>query len=387
MAGPVLEVSNRRRVAVEPALLKWARLTSGTTLLEASAHVRQEPSLLVEWESGRELPTLGALSELAIYYERPLETFLLPQVPIEARRPPDFRVGKTPNDGWLGRASALAIRHARRVQETVSEIRVDRQWQHPESSTSDPIAVAKVARSALRVSMTEQAGWPNPAYAFSQWRARLERTGVLVLQADMPLDEVRAFSLIGNPPVISINEHDYVASRIFSLFHEYGHIVLGAGGICTPLHRAPGRGMKAVERSMDLFAGSMLVPATELRSHSIVVTLADGLPAITPADLGRLASAFKVSTQVIWYRLRQTELITQRVFSSRWDELRHPVRRRVAARKPMIPRWQRAKRRVGDQTTRELLRAEETGQILLSEILSDLDIQTSDLDKLASAVR
>jgi Zn-dependent peptidase ImmA (M78 family) len=339
------------------------------------------------WEAGEQRPTVGALTELARFYDRPLSVFLLERPPDEPDQPPDLRASARRDPGPLGRQSVLAIRRARRFQTILSEIRGPHSWARPRPAEPSLEGAAIAARAQLDVSVDEQASWDGSGRAFARWRQSLEQTGAAVLQSDIPIEEVRAFSIPGDPPVIVINEHDWAASKVFSLFHEYGHVMLGSGGICSPLGTMPGQDAVEAERSSDIFAGAVLVPRASLESEPIVQRLGRRAADIDRGELARLASTYSVSTQVVWYRFRQTGLISERAFHDRWDEWRHPVSKRQSSEAPKIARWQKASWRVGSRLAAELMGAEERGEISIGEALTGLDVKLEDLDKLAAAIR
>ena len=71
------EMSARTRVPVAPKVMRWARVSSGATVAEAAHRIDQDPAVIEAWENGRGDPTIGALEQLAVLYDRPLAVFLL----------------------------------------------------------------------------------------------------------------------------------------------------------------------------------------------------------------------------------------------------------------------------------------------------------------------
>ena len=62
--------------------------------------------------------------------------------------------------------------------------------------------------------------------ALSKFRSKVEDSNMIVMQ--FPFDDIRGFSLIGKKPFfIVLNSRESPESRIFTLFHEYAHILLG----------------------------------------------------------------------------------------------------------------------------------------------------------------
>ena len=291
-------MSARTRVSVAPKVMRWARVSRGATVAEAAHRIDQDPAVIDAWENGRGDPTIGALEQLAVLYDRPLAVFLLDEPLDDPDEPVDFRASAGAGSRPLTRQTLLTLRRARRIQSIVSELRGDRTWQEPAVGGVDLDQAAGRLRTRLGIELDLQASWINPGMAFGQWRAALESIGVVVLQADLPLDEVRGLSVAGSPPVIVVNEHDWVASRVFTLFHEYGHLALGGDGICAPLQVGAQSSLMA-ETAANMFAGSFLVPGDALEHDPAIESLRGMVGSIDGAALSRVAGRFNVSRQVI----------------------------------------------------------------------------------------
>jgi transcriptional regulator with XRE-family HTH domain len=88
-------MSHAIEIRVNPAVLKWARETSGATIEEAAKRLRVPLSAFSRWESQEATLTLTQARTLASYFKRPLAAFLLPEPPWEPSPPHDFR-GRAP---------------------------------------------------------------------------------------------------------------------------------------------------------------------------------------------------------------------------------------------------------------------------------------------------
>ncbi len=168
--------------------------------------------------------------------------------------------------------------------------------------SDDPASVADRERSRLGVSLDQQQGWQNEWEAFREWRAAIERQNILTCQFPMPVEEARGFSLGDQEPyIIALSPSDAARARIFTLFHEYGHLILHDAGICAPRLEANGpRKEFEVEQWCNRFAGEALVPEAAL---NFVPTKAGHLEgqALTDA-LAEGARKFKVSEAVMLFR-------------------------------------------------------------------------------------
>lgn len=258
--------------AVKPAVLKWARESSGSSVEEAARRVRVSPSTFAQWETAGGSLRLGRLRALADYFKRPLAALLLPQPPPEPALPTDFRMLPGPSRHFE-RPTRLGIRRAMRLQALAQDL--TQALKHDVTPligqaqlSDDPEAVADRERQRLGIGIDAQFSWKNPWQALRTWRAAVESKNLLVLQLPMPVEDVRGFSLSEAAPfAIVMSSSDAVQARIFTLFHEYAHLLLKEPGICVPepALRASGP-LATVEQWCNRFAGALLVPGPDLAS-------------------------------------------------------------------------------------------------------------------------
>lgn len=303
-------------VFVEPNVLVWARESIGRNIEEVAKQLNVSNDLVKRWEKGEKKPTLNQLKKLAQFYKRPLGAFFLPGPPKELSLPNDFRTLPEETKKPLSWKTRLAIRRARRLQSLAIELKSALQQEiilksGSVSLTDDPEIVAEQTREILGVDLQTQFRWVNENMALREWIKVLEEQGLLVLQMSFPIEDARALSLTdGEIPVIILNTQDSIKARIFSLFHEFGHILLKRGGICDPNRstwdapdrQTPSEGIGSIEQFCNHFSGALLVPKEALLNHRIVKSEP---PSIEWSDstLGKIARDFKVSLEVILRRL------------------------------------------------------------------------------------
>ena len=84
-------MSVSQRIAVAPAVLAWARKTSGLDIETTAKRLAVSLDRVREWEAGTTAPTINQLRRLAKLYKRPLVVLLLPHPPKDFQALQDFR--------------------------------------------------------------------------------------------------------------------------------------------------------------------------------------------------------------------------------------------------------------------------------------------------------
>jgi transcriptional regulator with XRE-family HTH domain len=227
-----------QEISVESGVLKWARETLGKSIKEVSRRLDLSETVVEKWERGEKRPTLKQLRDLSTFYKRPLAVFFLPGPPTEAPTPTDFRTLPKTARKPFSEKTLLAMRRARRLQSLTIDLNkgLDRESRVEIGRVTladKPSALAARTREDLAVGPEKQWGWKNEAEAFGEWKRRVEKYGVLIFELPFPIEEGRAFCFADrDQPTIVLNSGDSINGRVFSLFHEYSHLLLGQSGIC-----------------------------------------------------------------------------------------------------------------------------------------------------------
>lgn len=316
-------------IIVEPKVLIWSRESMGLSTQEVAKKIKVSKDTVSKWESREKKPTLNQIEKLAKLYKRPLAVFFLSEPPEEPPLPKDFRTLPLDKIKPFSLQTRLAIRRARRLQSLSLELakslnremipRIDRA-----NLSDNPEIVAIRTREQLKVEIQTQFSWENENEAFNEWEKTIEKCGILVFQISMPLEETRGFSLTDGLPVIVLNYRDSMHGKIFSLFHEYAHLLLNNSGVCNMEDQNYLSGeAKAIEKFCNHFAGAFLVPKDALLNHELIRVIH---PSDWPDEiLERLAKSFKVSREVILRRLLILELTTEDFYKRKrkeWGEIK-----------------------------------------------------------------
>ncbi len=322
-------MSHSFTVPVEPSVLQWARESIGFSVADVVKKLNISERLVKAWESGTSKPTYAQLEKLASVYKRPITAFLLKEKPDEPPLPEDFRMHPSAESKPLSPKMLLAVRKARWLQYTAIQLRKELgkpiiPFSFTASLSHDPENVAQRTRKEFGLNETVWSVNGDYERRFEAWRSLLESKGVLVFQLSMHQKEIRGFSLPdGELPAIVIKRFDAPAAKMFTLFHELGHLLLKQSGICDLRERIAGKSSSwetaTVEKFCNHFAGAFLVPQSELLSHP-VVQHNRGIARWAEGDLLTIARAFHVSKEVILRRLLYCGLTTPAYYKMKHDE-------------------------------------------------------------------
>lgn len=317
-------------VQIEPAILKYARKYSGFSLEEAANKNKISTNKLQEYEDQKSDIPLSHLEKFAVAYKRPLAFFLLSQVPSDAVEPKDFRIVYTSeNELNFSPSEYLAIRRARYVQSTIAELADEKfDYKLPSISIqSDSEELGGWFRNYIGVELKTQHGWNNPSVALRFWKNALEEKNIFILQHSLPKDDISGFCFVDKKPyIILLNTAEHEYRRIFSLFHEVGHILLHKSGICTPddLSRNSYQ-YKQIEKFCNQFSASVLLPRGDFMADLDVIRMTQRpFSSWEDGELKEVARKFKVSKEVVLRKFLTLGYIKDQDYESRrkdWKKL------------------------------------------------------------------
>ncbi|MCL5985709.1 MAG: ImmA/IrrE family metallo-endopeptidase [Actinobacteria bacterium] len=379
-------------VEVNPAVLKWARESVGLESKDAAKKLKIEIEDVNALESGSIKPRLSQLKKLSILYKRPLAVFLLPEPPKEYL-PKDFRIipGNLPPK--LSKESRLAIRKALRLQSIAKELMqvmgLDPTIKLPKIDlNTDPESLAIKERERLDIQFSKQQSWKNTYEAFREWRKILENLYILVFRLKIPTNEARGFSLLnGGPATIVVSGSDSINARVFTLFHEYAHLLLEKAGICLPdiVYGKQNLDDWRIEAFCNQFAGAFLVPENILKEDTEVKRIIKTNQIPEDDSLEQISRKFKVSKEVILRRLLSTNIISENQFKAKlieWENIKPIFRSEKEGGFQRPPEKVLSER--GSLFVSLVLEARENGIINYADVADFLSIRLKHFDKLES---
>lgn len=300
-----------------PSLLTWARETAGYTVEQMAEHMGKSPEDICEWESGTAAPTYRQLQDFANKVKRSVAALYLPDVPDEPPLPEDFRTLPVGGTSEFSSESLLAFRELRSSlsewRDLLRLLAVDEELALPRwRGTDAAVERAGYLRERIGISVADQVSWRNYYAALDEWRWALHGLGVLVQVFAFPIEDVRAFSMIQHDlGGIGLSSRDAPSGRIFSLFHEVGHLCLRRPGVSgDPLHASGANTSAArVERYCDSFAVAFLLPLDSEEVSRAVETIASDF---TEETVAAAARRLKVSKDVLARRAHDAGAVDHR---------------------------------------------------------------------------
>lgn len=300
---------------VEPSVLRWARETIGLTPVAAARKLQLPDTRVAEWETGSATPTIAQLRKAADVYKRPLAVFFLSMPPMDFDAMRDFRRHQGADVGSWSPELHGEYRRALTQRDNALELAEiedeapSTRWRIDNLPDGNERIAALARQTLLEVSPL---GSPRNALTsyehLNLWVAALEEAGVLVLATmggGVSPREMRAFSLYFEQyPVVVVNGSDSARGRLFSLLHEYAHLLLHTSGLCDTITdtRAitPDRRLEAQCNSI---AASILMPSGEVLRAPEVLARLNNAEAWNYESLRDAASAFGVSAEAFLRRL------------------------------------------------------------------------------------
>jgi Zn-dependent peptidase ImmA (M78 family)/transcriptional regulator with XRE-family HTH domain len=273
------------RVAINPAVLVWARETAGLSVDEAAAKIGLTSGVrgtatekLEAFESGEREPSEGQLVKMASVYHRPLLALYMAEPPRPAVRAEDFRTMRAPAPPQETARLEALVRDVRTRQGILRDLMEDEDdATHLKFvgslAVNTPVgqAAARI-KDALRIDNDRafRRGMREPYDLFTELRRRTEALRVFVillgdlgnyLTAISP-KVFRGFAVADKlAPMIVINDQDAKAAWSFTLIHELVHIFVGNTGISgLPVTGEPATQNARVERFCNDVAGELLLP-------------------------------------------------------------------------------------------------------------------------------
>lgn len=388
---------------IEPDLLIWARESINYDITEASKKLDVSVERLQKWENGTEQITVPQLRRIANTYKRPLAVFFLPKRPSEFDNPfsairlTDFRRLPDSEKQKFSPLLMLELRKAQERRDIMISLFEEQDMDIPllglSATINDNIVeLANKLRQLLGVSIETQFAWKNSYIAYRKWAEAVEKVGVLVFQTgiysrQIPIDEMRGVAIsLPEFPIILLNGGDNPNPRIFTLFHELGHLLLRVSGVSDlPDYLSQANPENGIEIFCNSLAGEFLVPTNDLLKDQIVVSHGNDTY-WKDEEISKLSTKFSVSQEVIVRRLLVTQKTSLEFYQMKRKEYQKEYQKPKDGRKDiiiqrhvMLIKWH------GDRFISTVLDAYRSDSIGINDVYDYIGAKTPQIDKLLTS--
>ncbi len=264
----------REYVSIPGEMYRWAIERAGHRVDE---FLQTHPQIAMYMENEKK-PTVRQLEEFASRVHVPLAYLLLPSPPEEATPIPMFR-GKA-GEGRFDLNVYQTILDIQGRQEWLADYLVENELETcpfvGKYSLDIPIQdMAVIIRRHLELDIDWMLGFNRPEKAINFLVERMEEKGICVFfngvvgndtHRPLDVDECRGFALAGesNAPMIFVNNSDSKKAQIFTLAHEFTHILVGVSAGYAGFE---GDYHDMMETYCDKAAAEFLVPGVLLREY------------------------------------------------------------------------------------------------------------------------
>ncbi len=331
-------------IKINSQLLRKVRESLKLDYNKVSKHSKISIKELREIESGRK-PNLKELSALAKVYNKSLATLLLYELPKEKPLPKDRRTVNSEQIGIFDLKTIRIIEKARALADSFIRLRSELNLPIPKftytvSMSENPNDIARQLRKEWRFDkLIEQS---NIDLAFEGFIEIIEELGVSVFQLPLTKDNLRGFSITDEElPIIVIKRGgEPTTAKIFTLFHEVGHLILNESGICD----IGLNNQQQIEKWCNAFASEILVPSDEFLTNNIVLKYKNaGNFVWSKNDLIDVGKKFFVGPLVILRKLLDHKLTTKPYYEAKLNDWNKPF-------------FERAKEPKGREVAKEIVK-------------------------------
>lgn len=379
------------RTSNNPALLVWAREEVGYTLDQAAQAIGVSVENLKAAESGQRSLTLNQLRTAAEKYNCPFGYFYLSKPPYKkSYKPvPDYRI----EPQFIGAEHFrlnLEIKKARDRRLVYFDLLASLGLEVEEfQALTQPGAqnIGSRIRNRLSISQSEISSL-DYGQVYAYWKAKIENDGVLVYESQYIPEETGVIGVAiyyKRCPIILIKRGgNYNARKLFTLLHEYAHLLKGQSAfndVKAQTVSRPSTDVARLEAECNYLAAEILVPLENIRRNDYVN--------LNPVEkMKHLASTFKVTYTTAAVCLRRFGFIDQREFSYLLEFRRNAneQKRPIKSKEVRIPRENIQRLDMGRPMFNVVLEAYGSGVIDLFDASKILNLRVNKIDRLLTGV-
>ncbi|MBE6487442.1 MAG: ImmA/IrrE family metallo-endopeptidase, partial [Methanosphaera stadtmanae] len=250
-------------IEVNPEWIIWSRKSLNYTIESASKKLKIKESTLEKWEETGIL-TYKNINKLANVYDVSPLLFLNNTPPPKIEQyVKDYR---TMNDKRILSSPEILkeIKHAKRKRQLLLDIaeKLDKDLTFPYylNKKESKKTLVDIIKDSLDVNADKLNN-----YTIDQWIREFEKLNILIFKFyNIKSEDIKGYAFNNQQlPIIGINNRNTEKEKIFSLFNEYAHLLIGKDGISGDYNR------EKEEQFCNSVASEILLPEKEIKNIRI----------------------------------------------------------------------------------------------------------------------
>ncbi|GAB6066047.1 ImmA/IrrE family metallo-endopeptidase [Aquifex pyrophilus] len=310
------------KLRINPEILKYELKYTKLTVEELAKKTYISENTIIRALKGEKAFSYKQLLKIANLLRRPTWYFFEDE-PMQEERLKDFRRKDTTINFLM---VVQIVREIKQFQELLKEVIEELNYEPKFDMfknvdiNSSPQKVADVVREVLKP--PDLSSVKTYKEALQIHKSLLESYDILIFEYKLTEDKtsksLKALSVHDNTfPAIVLNKDDSISSKIFSLYHELGHILRKSTAVCE--YDEFEEDYSKEEQFCNAFAGHFLVPTQKF------LTVLNNYKSIDENTIERIAFHFKVSPFVIIRRLKEEKIINKGEFTKYEDYFKNKV--------------------------------------------------------------
>lgn len=376
-------MATANRVAVKKAIYKWAIQESQRDFEE----IKDKFPGIEEWIYGETKPTFRQLESLAKFLRVALGYMFLDNPPETSVIESEFRTidNKIPN---ISKNLQDTLFNMGRKQTWISEYRQDNGWdkvipvEFKNWDLKNKELFSEKAKEFIELDEYWYREVRETREAYNYLRSKLEAKGILVMQngivaanthRSLDINEFRGFMLHDSfAPLIFINSKDSQAGKIFTLIHEYIHILIEEEGIFIEEDL---QSKNVHERAINEVTAEFLMPKAHILKEWSELEQ-------TIVQIEKFSKMYHVSKLALTIRLKELNLVTQATI----NEVKTIMQEELESRSEAAPSggnyYTTYKSRYSESFVNTVIEGAESGDISYTYAFNLLDAKAKTYDRL-----
>lgn len=322
---------NKEKALINHRILKWAREQISVSLTDVINGLKNKnitEENLISWENGNDLPTVDIAKKLAKMYGINFIVLYSEEIPKKIKPLKDFRKISETEDGKFSKKAILLMREIQGKQEWIKDYLIGKN-KKPLSfinSIKSTQSINSVVNYINRLLLSDIKIKEDTEKTFKLLLSKIENLGVFVSIANsynlnylssVAVSEIRGFAIADEiAPFIFINSKDNKKAQLFTLIHEFCHLLLGKTGISD----ISNKNTKPTEIFCNKIAAEFLMP-TEKFYNTYMTYKVDNIE----DKILYLSKKFPTSYSSILIKMKNLNLINDFTFNNLYEKYKNYV--------------------------------------------------------------